>query len=77
MERFEVKYRMSASGNLVCLVEFSELVVVDFSDPLNPMVAGSWSEAVTTDVELIGDHAFVTTGGDLRTIDLSDPTAPT
>ncbi len=77
MERFEVKYRLSASGNLVCLVESSELVVVDFSDPSNPVVAGSWSEAVPTDVELIGDHAFVTAGGSLRTIDLSDPSVPT
>ncbi len=77
MERFEVKYRMSASGNLVCIVEPSGLVVVDVSDPSNPVVAGTWSDGWPADVEVVGDHAFVTAGGYLRTIDLSDPTAPT
>ena len=77
LERSEVKYRMSASGSLLCYVSSSHVVVVDVSDPSNPMVAGTWSDGWPADVELVGDHAFVAAGGFLRTIDLSDPTAPT
>jgi hypothetical protein len=77
LERFEVKYRMSASGNLLCYTNSVGVRVVNVSDPSNPVVVGTWSNAAHTDVELIGDHAFVTAGGSLRTIDLSDPSVPT
>jgi hypothetical protein len=75
--RWSPKNEIAASGNLVCLVEGTELVVVDASDPTAPFVAGSWSGATVTDVVVVGDSAFVTAGGSLRTIDLNDPTTPT
>ena len=74
--RWSPKNEIAAAGTLGCLVEGSELVVVDVSDPAAPFVSGSWSGAPVIDVAVVGDDAFVTAGGSLRTIDLSDPAAP-
>ena len=39
--RWSPKNEIAAAGNLVCLVEGTELVVVDVSDPAAPFVSGS------------------------------------
>jgi len=77
LDRWTAKNEIAAAGNLVCLVEGNDLVVVDVSDSTRPVVAGTWNDAPVFYVEMVGTNAFITAGGSLRTIDLSDPATPT
>lgn len=53
------------------------LVVIDISDPVNPVVKGQFAGAGATDMCLLGDYAFYPTSGNgFYTIDISDPSNP-
>lgn len=73
----DVKHELGASGDTVSIVTSSELVVVDVSDPVSPVVAGFWSGSRPSDVEVVGNYAYVTTLSGLRVIDLANPSLPT
>jgi len=53
------------------------LLVVDISDPANPVVVGTYDTPGTAnDVAIWGAYACVADGGSLRLIDISDPEVP-
>jgi len=74
LERYWLPFDMAASGNILCVHE-QGLLVFDVSDPSAPVEASTWPLYQTSDVEMVGHHAFITYGG-LEVLDLTDPTAP-
>ena len=74
LERYWLPFDMAASGNILCVHE-QGLLVFDVSDPSAPVEASTWPLYQTSDVEMVGHHAFITYGG-LEVLDLTDPSAP-
>ncbi len=74
LERYWLPFDMAVSGNILCIHE-QGLLVFDVSDPSAPVEASTWPLYQTSDVEMVGHHAFITHGG-LKVLDLTDPTAP-
>lgn len=64
---------MSVSGDVLCVLA-DDLLVFDVSTPL-PIEASSRPLDNDTDVELVGQHAFLSTNG-LEVLDVSNPYAP-
>lgn len=80
-------HRVAVSGSLACVldrgwwyvddVKDPGLRVVDVGDPQDPMVVGRLPlETPPQDIALIGQHALIVDGSQLRIIDISDPSNP-
>ncbi|MEE9269160.1 MAG: FlgD immunoglobulin-like domain containing protein [Candidatus Krumholzibacteria bacterium] len=75
---------LAIDGNILCMVDGAEgLRVFDVTDPLNPVLAGTWVsppdgiEAFASDVVIAGDMALVADGlSGLQIIDISDTANP-
>jgi len=68
---------LSVRGDYLLLGSHSTLYVIDVSDPEDPVEIGSYENAGgITDVVGVGATAYLTDGGGLSVVDLSEPTAP-
>jgi hypothetical protein len=66
---------VSAEGNLL-LVGGAARTLVDISNPSQPSILGNLPGASATDVELVGNRAFVCNGGPFEIYDVTNPAAP-
>jgi hypothetical protein len=78
------KYAIDADGNTVVIADQDGLLVLDVSNPLDPVEVGRWNHPEARDVTLVGDYAVMTFAawanpGELgvTVVDLSEPTSPT
>lgn len=55
-----------------------KLIIIDVSDPMNPLLSGSYDSLTDGgDLDIIGSYAYVADGSELKVIDVSDPSNPT
>jgi hypothetical protein len=77
---WETALAVGSAGDTACVVTHTKLLAADVSDPIAPVVVGTWAPpgVVPYDVEVVGDRAFVTTWtAGLRVLDLTNPAMPT
>jgi len=68
---------VDGDGDLVCVGTTSNLYVIDVSDPSEPTLVGTRTNATNdVDVKVVGQYAYLIDGG-LYIIDLSNPANPT
>ncbi len=82
----ETLRHIACSGDIVCATSWPRLIVIDITDPVNPVERGSTSQPSGwyEDVAVDGDYAYVTGGVDdgvvpwgmLFTFSLADPDHP-
>jgi hypothetical protein len=77
--RLDLVGGISVSDGVACVHNGlnSELVVVDVSNPAQPLVRAHYPVRGMNDVYLTGRHAFVATAQDLRIVDVTDASSPT
>jgi hypothetical protein len=66
-------------GNLAYIVMINQLVIVDISDPSNPVQLGLFSQTTGSDagVDVVGNRAYFATGNQgVVVVDVSDPAHP-
>jgi len=66
---------VSAEGNLL-LVGGTARTLVDISDPSQPLIIGNLPGTSATDLELVGNRAFVCNGGPFEIYDVTNHAAP-
>jgi hypothetical protein len=64
-------------GDLVYCVAYGELLILDVSDPLDPVAVSSLADAGGVDITKAGSLLYVASGWDgIKMIDVSDPGSP-
>jgi len=70
-------WTVAAQGDIVCVAGEPFLYILDFSDPANPVLLGTYDPVIGSDVAMSGDLVFVVddwTG--MAVIDISNPASP-
>ncbi|KAB2958263.1 MAG: PQQ-binding-like beta-propeller repeat protein [Thermoanaerobaculia bacterium] len=68
---------LAVAGSLVYVAASGPgLVVLDVSNPQNPVLVGQYSQHAVSDVALVGDRAFVVGWTGFRVLDVADPSNP-
>lgn len=80
LEGFRWGGKLAVVGDLVHVLDYHKLSVVDAGTPSAPVVLGEleWPDVFVLDLAAVSDYVFLTAGDDgLRVVDVSDPTTPT